>query len=406
MNEKLYFEIKNKYLNFSENFPKNIQKSLKINESQDFYLIEDSWIVKLKDIFEDYNKNNNENKNEIRKEFNYLSFFQKNCPKFINSFSAAVNYLKNEKHFKIISKELIDAAYSKKDLNLNNFITFFTGNNKLLIAFKDNNHYKSILLLNALDDINQKLFVIFISNIENKELIKEILNNNDAFFENLENNYKGQYIIPLKIYINTIELITNIYFYEKSLLEENSNIFKDDKKYYLINSEWINKVKNEEFYQQLIKFVNNSKHNNEDLKNDNIIYDNIIINKINFMDLEIEKMKPSTKLVNNNISYYTNIYIINSHILKIINNIFNDKEINNIVETIFVHKSKNKNNELYLEYSKKIIVGKLNEQLIIFPKYILYFNNSKDLKKEKQNVENSIEEYIKNYKIISKSEDK
>ena len=94
------FEIKNKYLEFKENLSNNIKNYSKINESQDCYLIGESWLVKLKDYLDNYDNAIKENENKIDNELNYIKFLQKNCPEFINNFSTAINHLKNEKQFK------------------------------------------------------------------------------------------------------------------------------------------------------------------------------------------------------------------------------------------------------------------------------------------------------------------
>ena len=80
--------------------------------------------------------------------------------------------------------------------------------------------------------------------------------------------------------------------------------------------------------------------------------------------------------------------------MNIIKSIFNDNEINIISRKIFYS-----NNNIYLAYSKKISIGKLNEALLFIPKYIIIYDSNKILKSEKNYLlENTIKNYINELK--------
>ena len=92
------------------------------------------------------------------------------------------------------------------------------------------------------------------------------------------------------------------------------------------------------------------------------------------------------------ISYFSNCYIINSEILNILRAIFKDKDI--------IIKSRNilyKNGNIYLMYSTKIIIGELKEKIFI-SKYILSYNTPEILESEKKILFSSkIETYLKSF---------
>ena len=85
--------------------------------------------------------------------------------------------------------------------------------------------------------------------------------------------------------------------------------------------------------------------------------------------MNIEKIKPKN-LLKNEIIFYQNCYIINSEIMNIIISIFNNKELDLKNTKIFV-----KNENIYLMYSKNIIIWNLNEKLFV-PNFIISFNSN------------------------------
>ena len=397
MEEHSYNEFKDKYTHFKKQLSKNINNSSILNGAQECYLIEDSWFTKLKDFSVTFNNLQKNNKND--NELNSISILQKNIPNFINNISTAINCLKTKQKFQLINSQLIESIYNKNDLKSHKIITYYSGNNKLIIEFKDNNN-KAILLLNPLDDINKKIYIV-IKNDDQNNLYEELLNKNSEFYNELERNYKGENIIPFKIYINIFELFLSVFKYEKSFSEKKDNIFKTDEKYFLINSEWLNKFKQYYGYHHLIELINNKKKKNEnfDLNNNKALEEfinEIIINEKNLNSIINEEINPKTIKIDNNYLYYIDCYILNSYFYEAIKNIFGNKEINNNDEIEFI---KEKNNEIYLIFSRKIIIGYFNEKLSFFPKYLLFCCQEKKLKSEiKIILQNSLEEYLKSFK--------
>ena len=110
---------------------------------------------------------------------------------------------------------------------------------------------------------------------------------------NFENDKKLNYgIISFDKYINILKLFIHLYYYEKDLLENPENIFKEDHDYYLIKPYWINNFKEYYCYSNYVNNFNSLKTDN----NSNINYSNInnfinsiieIENDINFGNQEL-----------------------------------------------------------------------------------------------------------------------
>jgi len=212
-----------------------------------------------------------------------------------------------------------------------------------------------------------------------------------------------EYLNKLK---NILKLFIYFYYYERDLKENQEYIFnKNDETYYLINPEWLNKLKDifnySEIYESLKLIDRKIKNINYNNLNDNynhIIYqinENILNRKKILFDeiLNIEQVKLKSYKFNN-ILCYNSCNIINSQIMNIIKSIFNEKEIN-----IKIRKISFSNNSIYLFYPKKVIIGKLNEILLFIPKYIIVYD-SKDILESEKNylLKNTIKKYINELK--------
>ena len=99
-------ELKNKIIN----------RNISINNNQ-CYLINDNWVDEYIKAFNNINKPREKYKRNSK-----LNFFK---PDVLNDFSSIINYLKNEKKFKLINKEFMEFIFNKKELNQNNLINYF-----------------------------------------------------------------------------------------------------------------------------------------------------------------------------------------------------------------------------------------------------------------------------------------
>jgi len=459
MDEETFISLSSEYYIFRKQLVKNLKTSKISIEPKDCYLIEESWI---NDIINSFNKYDNLKKQKrVNHNFNFINWLPENDPEFINDIPSILNCIKNNKKFKLVSKILMEYIYDKKDLVEEKYIKYYSGNNKLIIEYKENgkiketNDHKAFFIINPCDlcKVKKRAFIITIKNRDKLLLYKELLSKDDFDIESMQNNNDivfFEVILPKQNNsnnnINNINSIKNantksneqksnrideknnsnsdnnnrdilklfiyIFYYEKSLLVDNKdNIFDENKDYYLINPDWLNKYKEYYDYQKLYKCLNTRKINSKKIE---VNYSNLdkFINSIlkiyseknllNFkknvfdttfdtMDsLNIDDMKPPSK-AKNNIVFYTNCYIIDSKIFDLILKIFQKEEI----DIIKKKKIYSKNNNIYIMYLKKIIIGILNNELIFIPKYILSYDTPEIFESEKKIIQSeTLEKYI------------
>ena len=399
MDEESFIKIINDYYNFRDQLTKNIENSSISMNNEDCYLIEESWhniLIDYFDKYDNYKKNNIIDKNEDY--FNFIPELEEQI--FINKFSSLINCLRKNVKMKLLNRTFFESIYEEEDLKYFKKIKYYSGNNKLIIEYKGNNENKALLLINPLKEI--KAFIISITNEEKKSLFEKILSERNNFQIEKQISYNKN-IISFHKYLNILKLFIYFYYYEKSLLENQTNIFNENDDYYLINPEWINYFKEYYGYSNFTKTFNiikegdNTKINYNNLKK----FLNHIINVRNNLNFDNDKSlesiikieeiasKPISK---NKILYFSNCYIINSEMMNLIDSIFNDKEINIKKRKIFI-----KYENIYLMYKTKIIIGKLDENLFI-AKYILSYKTKEIFNSEKNYlVSNPIEEYIKDF---------
>ena len=102
MENKDFNKIMNEYFSFKERLINKIKnKTISLN-NEDCYLINESWNNKYEYCYKAYNKIEEQNKN-----FQFNIPFDEN-PEFINNFNTITYYIKNDKKFKLISKNIID----------------------------------------------------------------------------------------------------------------------------------------------------------------------------------------------------------------------------------------------------------------------------------------------------------
>ena len=326
--------LKDNYQNFRNELTNNI-KNLSISmESEDCYLVEESTDETLFNDFDNF-------KNQMILDNNVNNdLYQKNVIVIVNDFSSIINCLKNNKKLKLISKQLIKTLYEENSLKQYNCVNYYSGNNKLIIEYKDNKYNNALLLINPLEENgnNKKIFLISLNSKDKYTLFKELLNNHDNLNQELNNNN----IISIEKFLNILKLLIYIYYYEKNLLKD-----KVEEDCYLINPELIKKYKEYYDYSQLYESLNNIKESLE-IKDNNFdeYFNNIIENKniINFDKIKIynnkiniEEIKPQIKKYDDNINYCTNCYIANNKIIEIIKNIYCIKEIDINNEKIVIN---------------------------------------------------------------------
>ena len=446
MDEETFISLSSEYYVFRKQFVKNLKSSKISIDPKDCYLIEESW---LNDIIKSFDKYDNLKKQKrVNHNFNFINWLPENDPEFINDIPSILNCIKNNKKFKLVSKNMMEYIYDKKDLVDENYIKYYSGKNKLIIEYKEkgkikeNNDNKSLFIINPSDlsKVKKRAFIISIKNRDKLSLYKEILSGDEDFdIESMQNNNDivfFEVILPKQNNSNNIvtnkfneeksnknnsinsnnrdilKLFIYIYYYEKSLLLDKYNFFDEKQDYYLINPEWLNKYKEYYDYQKLYKSLNTRKINN---KKQEISYNNLDkfinsilkiysernllnFNKKNVFDttfdtmdsLNFDNFKPPTK-AKNSILFYTDCYIIDSKIYDLILKVFQKEEIDGIKKKkIFT-----RNENIYIMYLKKIIIGILNNELIFIPKYILSYDSPETFESEQKVLKSdTIEKYI------------
>ena len=204
MNEQIYNRIKNDYYSFRDRLIKNIQKQIQINNyfiDEECYLANENWINKIENLFNEYDYKQNKSYNKI------LNNNICQSPEIINDFNSIINYLKNNKQFKIISKSFMESIYKKDYLKEFNYAKYYAGNNKLIIEYQIKNEKNALLLINPLNKIQNKneIFIILNQNKDNQDKIilysKLLLLDNNKITEILKNIDYINNIIPFEKYI-------------------------------------------------------------------------------------------------------------------------------------------------------------------------------------------------------------
>ena len=405
MDEDYFISIKKEYHYFEKLLSKKVKDSKIFLDTEDCCLIEETWNNELLKCFDEYNKIKKK-----KKTLNYDNLLPNKSPHFLNDFASILKNLKDNIKLKLVSRKLIELIYEEKYIKEDYFVKFYTGNNKIIIEYKENEDNKALLLIDPLNYIESQdtIFIIFIKDEDKNELFEKILSiKTDCKFES--NHYFNNYIISFENYLNILKLFIYIYYYEKSLLDNKENILNENEEtFYLINPEWINEFKEYYNYSDLcnsIKIIKPKKNKKIDYNNLNK-YINIIISKKNILNaLNFSQNELLDNIINyknikayieekDDITYYSNCYIVSSKIMDIIKNIFNNKEIKIYRKNIFVE-----NNLIFISYKNKIIIGKLNEKLLFITSYIFSYISKEVFELEKEYLFSySFKQYINDLK--------
>ena len=302
--------IMNEYLSFKKKLKEMINNYSNKITSGYCYLVDESLIIHLNQIYNEYIKGLN---SPIQKNNNTkISNFKKNFHT-INDFSTLMTNLTNNKKFEFVSPEFENYLCNETFLTINEPVYIYGIYNKLIIKFQNKipnqNQNKALLLFNPFDYNGIQTKNLFI--IDNKkELFEYILNKdflnpntikNETILKNLaipfekfisndisfsvlkdknllnENNDKASYQKEiLKIFIS-------LFYYEKFYKNYKENIFsKINDNFLLINYNWWNKYKQFLKEKNLYKIFQISEMENKDIEYDNLEYNmNKVIISVN-----------------------------------------------------------------------------------------------------------------------------
>ena len=367
-------------------------------------------------------------------------------PIIFNDFKSVINYIKNNKTISLISQKVIEIMGYRNILMNCKTVLCYGGNNKLIIKFKDDIYKKSFLLINPSNKIQISRNINIIMNNRIQSINENILNNmyhqyiNNRIIISVEeyikknnnglnkipkkptptpnyiqnynvnssNNNKNQNMqLPFKE--NLLSIFIYIFYYEKCLNENNNkiNLFNNNEKYYLINPEWFECLKDYYNYANLSNYLQNNmkfnsvNYNNLDehkvkaIINDYYLNENILNFKNTELSSDLAKIENVNCVLNNNFKNFNNILfilegiIIPEKIMKLIKQL--DDNLLKIIHKNLIFK---KNNIIYIR-NNYIVISHLNFNLFI-PKFVFIFNSNTLVQNEKNNIlnSNSIIEYI------------
>ena len=303
--------------------------------------------------------------------------------------------------------EIISRKYKTPDhkrFNSNNLLNNFQfdgrSNGGVYNQNVNNNNY-NLMNPNNLN-LNMNGMNVIKKNTQNGFSNKEFEKNKNQQILTQKNNRMPNYDKEL------LKVFIYIYFYEKITMEKNIFI-NNDEDFYLINPEWIEDFKKFYSYDKLEKKLkyfstqyNYYNYYNID-KNIEFIIDNLSkedifknvklfpdLKKINFIMTKLSKI--------NNITFTCEGIIIPAKIMNLINDL--NEEIKNFIHPKTFHF--NSQFVYYINSSKKIIVGYLENYIKFIPKYIFDFNNGLEQPEIEKLISTPINDYINKIKCNSK----
>ena len=210
-----------------------------------------------------------------------------------------------------------------------------------------------------------------------------------------------------------LKILVFIFYYEKKVVEQ-KNSFLIFGEYYLINANWINELKYNCDYKNLLEALNIIAQKYQKINYNNLdeYIDSIIKNFEDNNIFKFQNFSFSNNSMNTEIEYTTNKpYILHSTIMDLINTLTNQQYIN--IKSKKLVKIDNNNLILIDKYNNNIITGKINDdkqtlnsinipiftiKYIFIYKSIEIFNEEKELLLDKSN-----DSYI-NYRKCDKYE--
>ena len=408
---------KSEYNKFRDDLSNQIKNVSISQDTDDCYLITETYDKKLVEYLDKNEKNDNNN-------------LLNDKPDIINNLSEIIEHLKKDQSIKLISKKIIESIFSINNFKDEHAIKYYAGNNKIIMEYKDNKDNKALLMIipkdEKKDDIKKNIFIISLDNQDKKELLNAILSS--------ENNYdeKNDNIIPLDKFISNNQkhnnkFINNFQIRKKNKSRPNSQSFINHKKNNFIDDDipkcnsqkrksTVNLENNcienknktqcqkEQLYSK-ISYSNNNNTSNPIEQKENIKKDTESNNNKNIIEnLNLKEKKNKESKNEKNIC--ENVEDEQQQESQDKND--NDNKLNNIKEGDNLNENHNELNKKNLEI--------IQESILEYQNYKKAFNDFSDLKleqksieikKNKINVELNIdnkEKKIKNEKLIQEKE--
>ena len=198
-------EIIKEYNSFKTSFEQKL-KNIPITVANFCYLIKEEWDNKI------FNLINSINNNQLKtnKDKNIFLKLKNEQPEFIDDISSVLDCLNNKIRIKFMGIKLVELIYNKKILKNHNKISYYTGNNKIIIEYEEKQD-NALLIENPLENISKVWLISTLNKLnfinEKNRLYQELLNKEQL---NIDKIYKkfNQIFINLKdfsdIYSNSV----------------------------------------------------------------------------------------------------------------------------------------------------------------------------------------------------------
>ena len=213
--------------------------------------------------------------------------------------------------------------------------------------------------------------------------------------------------VDLNIEIKKLFIL--IFYYERLLSKYFESSFTNiNEKYYLINPEYLFKLKQSFNYQENYEYKLNDLNlninyieldeNTEKFFQNTYFENESTMEKNNFEYLKNINNIKSPICQKGQFKYFSNAFILPSKIYYLIKNLFFQNQEENIMPTKIIYKEE----DLLIYFNYNIEIGNLNEHLLFTPKYFFDFNKTRFEIELKTILYNSIEEYLNSRKCSEK----
>ena len=194
MNEKIIKE----YNSFKTSFDKKLKNTFPITVASYCYLIKENWDNKI------YNLINCINNSQFKKskDNNIFLTLKNEQPEYIDDISSVLDCLNNKIKIKFMSIKLLEIIYDKKILINHNKLSFYSGNNKIIIEYEKKQD-NALLIENPLENISKVWSISTLNKFnsvkEKNQLYQEILNKEQLDIDIIYKKF-NKIIINLKDY--------------------------------------------------------------------------------------------------------------------------------------------------------------------------------------------------------------
>ena len=211
MDEQLIKE----YNLFESSLNDKLKSTIPITIGNYCYIIKENQFNKINKLI-NYKKNNHLEKD---KDNSNILTFKNEQPEFIDDISSFLDCLSNKINIKFINLKFLELLYDKDILKNHNQVSFYSGNNKIIIEYKEKQN-NALLLINPLETISKVLLISNLNKlnpvIEKNQLYKELLGKEQIDLDKIYKKF-NQIIINYKDCSNQIikKNIENNYIQKK-----------------------------------------------------------------------------------------------------------------------------------------------------------------------------------------------